>query len=314
MIRLVSDKRTLASRSIDRLRGHSEVAGWLSTIPATRVEVHGRARIKVFTDHTVLARRVERATAAGRDRVAVPKRPVSATIRLPVIKQALHNDCEATALSMLLLDYGRHVSQLTLQSQLPRSGPLTPQQAPGGSGPVIWGDPSQGFVGSAAGTGYGVYQRPVAALARRHGVAVRDLTGAHPQAVYRALLSGHSVMAWVALSGGPYETWRTPSGRIVHANLGEHTVVFTGISGDSLTVNDPCPVSGSPGPRPSSSRCGPRSATEPWPRDGRLWETPSWCPVSRRYPRSIPGQLPGGRLTTSASRRSSAATCSHGSA
>jgi uncharacterized protein YvpB len=239
MIRLVSNGTILASRPIDRLREHGEVGRWLSGIPANTAEVRARARIKRHTDRAALTRRVERVIAAGGGRVVVPKRPVSAAIRLPVIKQALHNNCEATALSMLLLDRGRHVDQLTLQSQIPRSGPLTPQQPSGGTGPVIWGDPSNGFVGSAAGTGYGVYQRPIAALARRHGVVLRDLTGAQPQAVYRALLSGHPVMAWVALSGGPYETWRTPSGRVVHANFGEHTVVITGTAGHSLTVNDP---------------------------------------------------------------------------
>lgn len=238
MIRLVSNGRTLASRSINRLRGHRELDRWISAIPANAVEVRGRGRIKLHTDRAALTRRLQRAIAAGGGTVVVPKRPVAAAIRLPVIKQVLHNNCEATALSMLLLDRGRHVDQLTLQSQIPRSGPLTPQQPSGGTG-LIWGDPSKGFVGSAAGTGYGVYQRPIAALARRHGVALHDLTGARPQAVYRALLSGRPVMAWVALSGGPYETWRTPSGRVVHANFGEHTVVITGTAGDSLTVNDP---------------------------------------------------------------------------
>jgi uncharacterized protein YvpB len=239
VIRLVSDGRTVASRSVDRLRGHREAARWLSAIPAQSIEIRGRARIELHTDQAILTRRLGHAIAAGGGRVVAPTRPVSAAIQLPVVKQALHNDCEATALSMLLLDRGRHVDQLALQSQMPRSGPLTPQPPPTGTGPVIWGDPSQGFVGSAAGTGYGVYQRPITALARRYGVALRELTGAHPQAVYRTLLSGRPVMAWVALSDGPYETWRTPSGRIVQANFGEHTVILTGVTGDSLTVNDP---------------------------------------------------------------------------
>ena len=239
-VRLSSNGKTLASRPIDRLQTHREVDHWLSAaVPTSSVEVSGRAHIKLQTNQVALDRRLHHSIAAGGGAVAVPRQPVSADIRLPVIAQTLHNDCEATALSMLLLDRGRQVDQLTLQNELPQSAPLTPEQASTGTGPITWGDPARGFVGSASGNGYGVYQRPVAALARRHGVALRDLTGAHPQAVYRALLAGHPVMAWVALSSGPYETWRTPGGRIVHANFGEHTVVLTGIDGGSLTVNDP---------------------------------------------------------------------------
>ena len=39
-------------------------------------------------------------------------------------------------------------------------------------------------------------------------------------------------MAWVGLSDGPYGEWRSPRGRNVRVNFGEHTVVLTGMRGD----------------------------------------------------------------------------------
>jgi hypothetical protein len=46
-------------------------------------------------------------------------------------------------------------------------------------------------------------------------------------------------MAWIGLSNGPVKTWSTPAGEGFTGNLGEHTVVLTGIRGATLTVNDP---------------------------------------------------------------------------
>ena len=84
-----------------------------------------------------------------------------------------------------------------------------------------------------------MYQRPIEALARRHGVDFAISPGASPQAVYRALLSGHPVLAWVALSNGPFATWQTPAGRTVRANYGEHAVVLTGVDPRTIYLNDP---------------------------------------------------------------------------
>ena len=237
VVRLTSRGRTLASRRVSDLRTRPARARWLASVRPSRTEARGRSRITLHVDDASLRQRVERAVSAGGGIVEVPERPVSSALRLPVVKQVLHNDCEATALSMLLVDRGNHVDQLALQRQVAHSGPLVPQPSP--SGEETWGDPANGFVGSPSGNGYGVYQRPIAELAKRHGVRVHDLTGAPPQRVFDALLSGRPVMAWVALSGGPYQVWRTPAGRTVHANFGEHTVVLAGIHGDLLTVNDP---------------------------------------------------------------------------
>ena len=140
---------------------------------------------------------------------------------------------------MLLAARGVRVEQLMLQAELARNGPLDPTWR---NGQKIWGDPSVGFVGRARGGGtsggYGVYQWPLAALARRHGAALRNLSGSVPR-VYRSLAAGRPVLAWVALSSGPYATWQSPQGRLIRANFGEHTVVLTALAGRYLRFNDP---------------------------------------------------------------------------
>lgn len=242
-LRLRLGPTTVASATVARVRQMtpSRLARWLAKVPATHRTRRGLATITFRTDRAGLKRAVHGALATGGGAIRVPQRPVAATIRLPIIKQALRNNCEAAALSTLLVARRIHVDQLTLQRQVARSGPLDPQPRTGAV--PLWGDPERGFVGRPDGGGtaggYGVYQRPIRALARRHGAALTDLTGRSPSAVYQRLLGGRPVMAWVGLSTGPYKTWRTPGGRTVTGNFGEHTVVITGIEGDQLAVNDP---------------------------------------------------------------------------
>ena len=166
----------------------------------------------------------------------------TASVRLPLVKQALRNNCETAALSMLLAARGVQIHQLALQRALPRSGPLDPI-FPTSGGLPIWGDPDRGFVGRANGGGarggYGVYPPPIRALAARYGVELINLSGQSREAIYRRLSAGHPVMVWVGLSNGPYRVWRTAQGKPLRANFGEHTVVLTGLSGGSLTLNDP---------------------------------------------------------------------------
>lgn len=164
--------------------------------------------------------------------LTVATTPVAARIEAPVIKQRLRNNCEATALQILLRTAGRNVSQLDLQAQLPRSGSLDP------SGPADnrrWGDPDVGFVGRPDGGGsaggFGVYPGPVRRLAAKHGVALRNLTGRRAQDIYSTILAGHAVMVWVGLGDGPYSSWRSPAGRTITVNLNEHTVVLNGLDG-----------------------------------------------------------------------------------
>jgi uncharacterized protein YvpB len=185
---------------------------------------------------------VRRALAAGEARIDLPVVPISTAIALRPVRQVLHNDCEATALSMLLAAAGVHKGQLELQARLPRSGPLDPEPV-AGSTLFRWGDPERGFVGRPAGGGteggFGVYEPPVRALAARYGVHLLDLHGRSVASVRGAVLAGHPVLAWVGLAAGPYLSWLTPSGREITVNLNEHAIVLVGAGRGYVLVNNP---------------------------------------------------------------------------
>jgi uncharacterized protein YvpB len=179
-------------------------------------------------------------TVTGRSTVPAQRAATRVLIGAPTVQQALPNDCEAASLQILLATLGVQRDQLTLQGELPRSGPLDPI----GSGPTaVWGDPREGFVGRVDGSGtaggFGVYQGPIAQVARRNGRTLRDLTGSTVDTLLGELRAGHAVMAWVALSQGPYGHWRSPSGRPIAVNFGEHAVVLVGIGPNGLTVKNP---------------------------------------------------------------------------
>lgn len=241
LVRVELEGRTVAHARPTALGRPGAIASLLASLPATRTVHRGPATIQMRVERAAAASEIERAAGANGGTVDVGQRPIAADIGLPVIQQTLRDDCEATALSMLLADSGKHVDQLTLQSQVAHSPPLDPTV--GADGSELWGDPSRGFVGRADGGGpaggFGVYQGPIQALARRHGVTLRDLTGSRPAAVYAALLHGHPVLAWVALSNGPFATWTSLSGRTVRVNYGEHAVVLTGVGPAGVQVNDP---------------------------------------------------------------------------
>jgi uncharacterized protein YvpB len=142
---------------------------------------------------------------------------------------------------MVLAYDGTPIDQLALQRQVAHAPPLDPAGGPRGE--EIWGDPSRGFVGRADGGGpaggFGVYQGPIRALALRHGLKMTELTGVPPQRLYAALLAGHPVLAWVALSAGPYAEWTSPAGKAIRVNYGEHAIVLTGVDGADIRLNDP---------------------------------------------------------------------------
>lgn len=244
VVRVTADRKTLAEESTSEL---TAVPGpgldrLMSELPSARTVRRGPSKIRMETKLGAVRRSIEDAAAAGGGDVVLEERPVAADTRLPIVKQVLRNNCETAALSMLLAVDRIKVDQLDLQDALPTSGPLDPQ--PSGSGGLdTWGDPNRGFVGRPDGGGtsggYGVYEGPIAALAKARGAGSVDLTDQRPRKIYRRLLEGRPVMVWVGLSDGPYKTWGTPEGKEITGNFGEHTVVLTGIDGDSLAVNDP---------------------------------------------------------------------------
>lgn len=201
--------------------------------------------LAAVTAVTFVAREVT-ADARSQAVIAIPARTSTSVQRprpgpVPLLKQAFRNNCETASLSMLLAAAGVRVDQRVLQREVAKSGPLDPIIA--GEDSWIWGDPDAGFVGRVAGGGraggFGVYQTPIRLLARRHGVQLADLSRRNVSAIVDRLRAGRPVMAWIGLSQGPYRRWRTPTGEPVVANFGEHVVVLTGISGTTITANDP---------------------------------------------------------------------------
>lgn len=240
-VRVELGGQVLAKQRVEQLRRPAAQAQAIASIPAKRTVSRGKATIDYEVDRAAAAAALRRAVEHGGGTVTVSEQPVAASIAVPMIGQVLQDDCEATALSMALGYSGHPVDQLTLQKQVAHSPPLDPTVAADGS--EVWGDPSEGFVGRADGGGpaggFGVYQKPIRALARKHGLAMRELTGSSPAAVYAALLAGHPVLAWVALSEGPYASWVSPAGKPIQINYGEHAVVLTGVEGEDVHVNDP---------------------------------------------------------------------------
>lgn len=199
--------------------------------------------LAAVTAVTLVAREATGETRS--DPVAVSSTPTSkAAVRpgpVPLVKQVYRNNCETASLSMLLGSAGVRVDQRVLQRQIARSGPLDPIVT--GDASWIWGDPDAGFVGRAPGGGtaggFGVYQRPIQRLARRYGVRLDDLTSRNVAVIVDRLRARRPVMAWIGLSQGPYRKWRTPAGKPIVVNFGEHVVVLTGIEGSTISVNDP---------------------------------------------------------------------------
>jgi uncharacterized protein YvpB len=228
--------RLPADRSVDGVAIRQAVTERLGR---GTVAIRGAARIRYVYDIDATTRRLLAARAGGR-RVQAVRAAVSSRIAAPVVRQFQRNTCEAAALHVLLATVGVRIPQQRLQAAFPRSGPLDPV----GSGPQrMWGDPDRGYVGRPEGGGvaggFGVYPGPVAATARRSGRRLEDLTGSAPARLYARLRSGRAVMAWIGLSDGPYGDWRSPQGKPITVNFGEHTVVLTGINrnGDLRVVN-----------------------------------------------------------------------------
>lgn len=238
--------KRLAEVSVDRYRRQGQLDR-LALSRALKQRLGGRRTVRrggaTIVIHYDVAGTAARAAQLGLDggRVDAVRRVLSAKIDAPILRQAQRNTCESAALEILLATKGVRVDQAVLQSEIPRSGPLDPQETGGGR---VWGDPERGYVGRPDGGGtaggFGVFQKPVAEVASRHDVRLDDLTGEDPSTIYERLRAGRAVMTWVGLSDGPYGEWHSPEGRRVRVNFGEHTVVLTGIDADgSLRVSNP---------------------------------------------------------------------------
>lgn len=232
-------------------------------LPARGVTKTAYAKVAVRYQRTLTARRVLSKLQGAGGKVIATRRPIASVIDVPVRQQSMRNNCEAAAMSTLLEAVGVKIDQDRLQARFPRSGPLDPQ----GSGTArIWGDPEVGYVGRADGGGvaggFGIYPPPLVRLGHDLGVKMKNLTGVSAETIYDRLLAGLPVMVWIGLSDGPYGQWRSPEGRAVNVNFGEHTVVLSGLDRDG-TVRVSNPLQG------TSERWTPTEFMALWQRLGR---------------------------------------------
>ena len=179
------------------------------------------------------AQRVLRAIAHGRAAVVMPEVVAQVVLQAPALRQLHRNSCETTALAIALRGA---IGPDALQARLPRAAPSEPRETPSG---LVWGDPELGFVGDVDRRGYGVYELPLLAVAKRSDPLAHDLTRRALATVLAALRDGHPIIAWVTLGASEPFTWRTPQGRLVRADHAEHAIALTGWTRGLIAYVDP---------------------------------------------------------------------------
>jgi uncharacterized protein YvpB len=167
------------------------------------------------------------------------------TIPVPVIAQIMNLDCETGALQMALATSGHNYSQATLFA-LQRSDLRAAVMKDDGR-VSHWGNPYRGFVGDVNGlqrnwTGYGVYWPVILEIARSHGrPGATGGAGLTAKAIYQAIDGGHPVEVWVETSfiDSWTDSWTSWDGATILYSPHEHAVTLSGVSPDSVRVNDP---------------------------------------------------------------------------
>ncbi|MDD5110372.1 MAG: C39 family peptidase [Patescibacteria group bacterium] len=152
---------------------------------------------------------------------------------VPFHRQEHALSCEVAALQMALEYYKVPVTESELIAALP----FVTREPRGKNN--VWGDPDLGFVGNIDGvspkTGYGVYAKPIAALAQKYRTA-RNITGATLTELLQEVQAQRPVVVWGTLSSGRDTSWMTPEGKKVKAVVGEHARVVVGFFG---TLEEP---------------------------------------------------------------------------
>jgi len=161
------------------------------------------------------------------------------------IQQGLPLDCEAAALEEAMRAKGNDISQYTIFDALPNNtrGPATWS----GGHIVQWGNPYKEFVGNvygseSRGTGYGVYDPPLVAVAKQFGFNAVGIEGGSAQQVFTELAMGHPVLVITSTTFTPVATywWTAYDGRAIPYSLADHAVTVVaedGVAG-TVTIND----------------------------------------------------------------------------
>ncbi|NLM13113.1 MAG: peptidase C39 [Epulopiscium sp.] len=169
----------------------------------------------------------------------------SVILKAPMISQMpeLARGCEVTSLAMLLRHAGEKVNKMTLAKEIKKDP--TPYEEKNGK--IYFGHPNVGFVGdiySFKNKGYGVYHKPIKALAEKYLPGrIIDLTGCNWNDVLHFIHSGTPV--WVITNGSfreldekYFQVWHTPYGPI-RITMKEHSVLLTGYDKNYVYINNP---------------------------------------------------------------------------
>ena len=159
----------------------------------------------------------------------------------PVYKQFPNypSGCETIALYTLLKYYGVNVSPETLINNLKK-----------GDGPYWEGDiryggnPEIEFVGNPkASNGYGVYQKPIIALANQYKSGIVDYTGHSLNQVLELVKNGTPVQVWVSIklqNTSVCATWiNKETGKEIDWICHLHSLVIVGFNDNYVYVSDP---------------------------------------------------------------------------
>lgn len=176
---------------------------------------------------------------------AEPKVNQEICLNVPLIMQLpeLPRGCEVTSLAMIMNYAGINIDKMTLAKEVKKES--TPYKEENGR--IKAGNPYEGFVGDMYDKnnfGYGVYHGPIAELAEQYcGDKVVDLTGLNFEEVIYILGKGYPI--WIItnttynqLDDSKFSIWHTPTG-IVKITYSLHSVVITGVSEDTIYINDP---------------------------------------------------------------------------
>jgi uncharacterized protein YvpB len=139
--------------------------------------------------------------------------------------------CESRSAVDLAAFFDLSISEVDFQAALPRSD-----------------DPDMGFVGVPWGLpgqippySYGVHAAPVAALLRAYGLPANEQVGMSYESMQWEIAAGRPVMVWVisGLIGGYTVDYTVPSsGRVTRVAYNEHTMLVTGYTANTVTVQD----------------------------------------------------------------------------
>lgn len=177
--------------------------------------------------------------------VANQNRPASKLMYAPLVKQMpeLPRGCEVTSLTMMLNYAGKKANKMTLAKEVKKDP--TPYRYVDGK--RYFGNPHVGFVGdmySFSKPGFGVFHRPIAALASTYMPnRIVNLSGQSFESVLNYVAAGRPV--WVIntstfnyVPGKYWQTWYTPQGP-VRITYKEHSVLVTGYDSKYIYFNDP---------------------------------------------------------------------------